>query len=206
MSGTDKAIKRFLSIVGKSLPTCTFNSRYWVLEYESGLRIRIRFSNHFKTVDKENLDIDITKTSYGFYTFRFPKTGMSETMEESDVFIYLKSSIRLYPTIFECCSCLLKGAQDNLRLANKFRNELAKNKEFTDLVDSIYDENKKLKNIVNSLMSNNNQLNKQIAELNTKIAKLEKEKNELRNKYITRCNEFTSINSKFQQLIKILKV
>lgn len=150
-SKRDESIKRYLARVGKlEHNSKMYNSRYYRISYGESLEIVIRFSDHFNGESKTKPDIDVIKTSIGFYTIK-TNSGMSATLTEDTIIPYLRSLLIVYPEVSSSISSFMNAAQyaekqivSKIGEVKKVEAELKRRSEDFDLADSIWDENKKL--------------------------------------------------------------
>lgn len=166
-SKRDESIKRYLARVGKlEHRSKLYNSRYYRVSYGESLEIVIRFSDHFNGEFKTKPDIDVIKTSIGFYTIK-TNSGMSATLTEGTIIPYLRSLLIVYPEVSSSISSFMKAAQyaekqiiSKTGEVKKVEAELKRRSEYFDLADSIWDENKKLTS-ENKVLKNTVTLQKQ---------------------------------------------
>lgn len=150
-SKRDESIKRYLARVGKlEHNSKMYNSKYYRVSYGESLEIVIRFSDHFNGESKTKPDIDVVKTSIGFYTIK-TNSGMSATLTEGTIIPYLRSLLIVYPEVSSSISSFMNAAQyaekqivSKIGEVKKVEAELKRRSEDFDLADSIWDENKKL--------------------------------------------------------------
>ena len=89
-SKRDESIKRYLARVGKlEHQSKLYNSRYYKVSYGKEFEIIVRFADHFNAEVKPK-DIDIVKTSVGFYVIK-TSIGVSATLGEDTIIPYLRS-------------------------------------------------------------------------------------------------------------------
>lgn len=166
-SKRDESIKRYLARVGKlEHNSKMYNSRYYRVSYGESLEIVIRFSDHFNGESKPRPDIDVIKTSIGFYTIK-TNTGLSATLTEGTIISYLRSLLIVYPEVSSSISSFMCAAQyakkqiiSKTGEVEKVKAELKRRSEDFDLADSIMDENKKLTS-ENKVLKNTVTLQKQ---------------------------------------------
>lgn len=171
-SKRDESIKRYLARVGKlEHNSKMYNSRYYRVSYGESLEIVIRFSDHFNGESKTKPDIDVIKTSIGFYTIK-TNSGMSATLTESTIIPYLRSLLIVYPEVSSSVSSFMNAAQyaekqiiSKTGKIKKVEAELKRRSEDFDLADSIWDENKKLTSDNKTLKSTVELQKKQYADL-----------------------------------------
>lgn len=150
-SKRDESIKRYLGQVGKlDYKSKVFESRYYKISYDESTEIIIRFSDHFKKNESQRSEIDIIKTSVGFYIIK-TKLGTSVTLGESTIMPYLKSLLLVYPEIFAALRNFKKSSDDALSLyakavsdKNKLEKQFIKKSEEFELADEIWEKNKQL--------------------------------------------------------------
>lgn len=159
-SKRDESIKRYLSKVGKLEHVSRhYPSRYYTITYGEALSISVRFSDHFSDItEARGTDMDIVKTSLGYYTIRLYKPGISYTTTEDLILSYIKSILLIYPEINHSVSTLRYAAKiavqtssEALNKANAAEARLNKRDEFIDMVDEVYEENKNLNIRINNL-------------------------------------------------------
>lgn len=166
-SKRDESIKRYLARVGKlEHQSKLYNSRYYKVSYGESFEIVIRFSDHFNGEVKTKPDIDVIKTSIGFYTIK-TNSGMSATLTEGTIIPYLRSLLIVYPEVSSSISSFMNAAQyaekqivSKIGEVKKVEAELKRRSEDFDLADSIWDENKKL-TTENKVLKNTVMLQKQ---------------------------------------------
>ena len=166
-SKRDESIKRYLACVGKlEHRSKLYNSRYYRISYGESLEIVIRFSDHFNGESKTKPNIDVIKTSIGFYTIK-TNSGMSATLTEGTIIPYLRSLLIVYPEVSSSISSFMNAAQyaekqmvSKTGEIKKVEAELKRRSEDFDLADSIWDENKKLTS-ENKVLKNTVTLQKQ---------------------------------------------
>ena len=166
-SKRDESIKRYLARVGKLEHNSKMdNSRYYRVSYGESHEIVIRFSDHFNGESKTKPDIDVIKTSIGFYTIK-TNSGMSATLTEGTIISYLRSLLIVYPEVSSSISSFMRAAQyaekqiiSKTGEVEKVEAELKRRSEDFDLADSIMDENKKLTS-ENKVLKNTVTLQKQ---------------------------------------------
>lgn len=171
-SKRDESIKRYLARVGKlEHNSKMYNSRYYRVSYGESLEIVIRFSDHFNGESKTKPDIDVIKTSIGFYTIK-TNSGMSATLTEDAIIPYLRSLLIVYPEVSSSISSFMNAAQyaekqiiSKTGQIKKVEAELKRRSEDFDLADSIWDENKKLTSDNKTLKSTVELQKKQYADL-----------------------------------------
>ena len=171
-SKRDESIKRYLARVGKlEHNSKMYNSRYYRVSYGESLEIVIRFSDHFNGESKTKPDIDVIKTSIGFYIIK-TNSGMSATLTEDAIIPYLRSLLIVYPEVSSSISSFMNAAQyaekqiiSKTGEIKKVEAELKRRSEDFDLADSIWDENKKLTSDNKTLKSTVELQKKQYANL-----------------------------------------
>lgn len=203
-SKRDLSIRRYLSKIGKmDYSSKNFQSKYWEIDYGSNVKIRVRFSDHFSDAIKE--DINIVRTSIGFYVIRLSKIGVSYTVIEGAVMAYLRSIFLTYPEVSNSVESFRKAADSACKKATKVANDLneAKTKlrkkdDYIDMVDSVYDENKEFRSKIEAL-SKELESTKKSLETATKAAE------DYKQKYMSKCSSYTSLYGKVQKLESIFK-
>lgn len=159
-SKRDESIKRYLSKIGElKHDSKHFSSRYYIITYGEGIKFIVRFSDHFHDESmSKKIDIEIVKTSLGFYTIRILKAGVSYTITEDLVMSYIKSILLIYPEINNSLVALREATKSALQTsvkvtqkAESLEAKLNKRDEFIDLVDEVYAENKNLNIRINNL-------------------------------------------------------
>lgn len=171
-SKRDESIKRYLARVGKlEHNSKMYNYRYYRVSYGESLEIVIRFSDHFNGEVKTKPDIDVIKTSIGFYTIK-TNSGMSATLTEDTIIPYLRSLLIVYPEVSSSISSFMNAAQyaekqmvSKTGEIKKVEAELKRRSEDFNLADSIWDENKKLTSDNKTLKSTVELQKKQYADL-----------------------------------------
>lgn len=150
-SKRDESIKRYLARVGKlEHNSKMYNSRYYRVSYGESLEIVIRFSDHFNGESKTKPDIDVIKTSVGFYVIK-TSIGVSATLGEDTIIPYLRSLLLVYPEVSSSMTSFMNASQkaekkliDAVGKITKLEATIKKRSEEFNLADSIWDENKKL--------------------------------------------------------------
>lgn len=150
-SKRDESIKRYLARVGKlEHQSKLYNSRYYRVSYGESLEIVIRFSDHFNGESKTKPDIDVIKTSVGFYVIK-TSNGVSATLGEDTIIPYLRSLLLVYPEVSSSMTSFMNASQkaekkliDAVGKIAKLEATIKKRSEEFNLADSIWDENKKL--------------------------------------------------------------
>lgn len=150
-SKRDESIKRYLARVGKlEHNSKMYNSRYYRVSYGESLEIVIRFSDHFNGESKTKPDIDVIKTSVGFYVIK-TSIGVSATLGEDTIIPYLRSLLLVYPEVSSSMTSFMNASQkaekkliDAVGKIAKLESEIKRKSEEFNLADSIWDENKKL--------------------------------------------------------------
>lgn len=150
-SKRDESIKRYLARVGKlEHQSKLYNSRYYRVSYGESLEIVIRFSDHFNGESKTKPDIDVIKTSVGFYVIK-TSIGVSATLGEDTIIPYLRSLLLVYPEVSSSMTSFMNASQkaekkliDAVGKIAKLEATIKKRSEEFNLADSIWDENKKL--------------------------------------------------------------
>lgn len=191
-SKKDEAIKRYLSKVGKlKRHSKMFGSRYYTISYGEGLEILVRFSDHFHGEQRSRADLDLVKTSVGFYVVK-TGIGMAYTLGEDAILPYLKSILLLYPEMFKTCDSLMKAASTAEKLltkesgkSSKLEALIKKKSEEFDLADSIWEENKKLKLEIATLRNTVNVQKTQYASKKAEFESIKKQRNVLASKLDT---------------------
>lgn len=149
-SKRDESIKRYLARVGKlEHQSKLYNSRYYKVSYEKEFEVIVRFADHFNAEVKPK-DIDIVKTSVGFYVIK-TSIGVSATLGEDTIIPYLRSLLLVYPEVSSSMNSFINASQKAEkqlitavgRIA-KLESEIKKKSEEFDLADDIMNENKKL--------------------------------------------------------------
>lgn len=202
----DETIKRYLSKVGKLEHNSRhFLSRYYIISYNENVSFKVRFSDHFNdSVLARGIDIDIVKTSVGFYSIRLVQTGISYTITEKLVLPYLRSILLLYPEINNTITSLrrattiaVKTSTKALEKAATAEMRLKKRDEFTELVDEVYEENKVLRTKISELRGDLNNAKSQVegAKTSVEVAK---------RKAAAKAKECEDIKNKMAQLKKLL--
>lgn len=149
-SKRDESIKRYLARVGKlEHRSKLYNSVYYKVSYGEDIEIIVRFADHFNTEVKTK-DVDIVKTSVGFYVIK-TNIGVSVTLGEDTIIPYLRSLLLVYPEVSSSMNAFINASQKAEkqlitavgRIA-KLESEIKKKSEEFDLADDIMNENKKL--------------------------------------------------------------
>lgn len=149
-SKRDESIKRYLARVGKlEHRSKLYNSVYYKVSYGEDIEIIVRFADHFNTEVKTK-DVDIVKTSVGFYVIK-TNIGVSVTLGEDTIIPYLRSLLLVYPEVSSSMNAFINASQKAEkqlitavgRIA-KLESEIKKKSEEFDLADGIMNENKKL--------------------------------------------------------------
>lgn len=203
-SKRDLSIRRYLSNIGKmDYSSRNFQSKYWEIDYGSNVKIRVRFSDHFADVTKE--DINIVRTSVGFYVIRLSRVGVSYTVTEDAIMAYLRSIFLTYPEVSGCVESYKKATDSACKKAIKVASDLDKTKaklkkrdDYIDMVDSVYDENKEFRSKIESLSKELESVKKSL-ETATKAAE------DYKQKYMSKCSSYTSLYGKVQKLESIFK-
>lgn len=149
-SKRDESIKRYLARVGKlEHRSKLYNSVYYKVSYGEDIEIIVRFADHFNTEVKTK-DVDIVKTSVGFYVIK-TNIGVSVTLGENTIIPYLRSLLLVYPEVSSSMNAFINASQKaEKQLINaagriaKLESEIKKKSEEFDLADDIMNENKKL--------------------------------------------------------------
>lgn len=149
-SKRDESIKRYLARVGKlEHRSKLYNSVYYKVLYGEDIEIIVRFADHFNAEVKTK-DIDIVKTSVGFYVIK-TNIGVSVTLGENTIIPYLRSLLLVYPEVSSSMNAFINASQKaEKQLINaagriaKLESEIKKKSEEFDLADDIMNENKKL--------------------------------------------------------------
>ena len=203
-SKRDLSIKRYLSSIGKmDYSSKNFQSKYWEIDYGSNVKIRVRFSDHFSNIIKG--DIDIVRTSIGFYVIRLSKVGVSYTVTEDTIMAYLKSIFITYPEVSGCVESYKKAAESACKKAIKVANDLdkaninlKKRDDYIDMVDSVYDENKKFRSKIETL-------SKELESVKKSLETAIKAAEDYKQKYMSKCSSYTSLYGKVQKLEHMFK-
>ena len=149
-SKRDESIKRYLARVGKlEHRSKLYNSVYYKVSYGEDIEIIVRFADHFNTEVKTK-DVDIVKTSVGFYVIK-TNIGVSVTLGEDTIIPYLRSLLLVYPEVSSSMNAFINASQKaEKQLINavgkiaKLEATIKKRSEEFNLADSIWNENKKL--------------------------------------------------------------
>lgn len=149
-SKRDESIKRYLARVGKlEHRSKLYNSVYYKVSYGEDIEIIVRFADHFNTEVKTK-DVDIVKTSVGFYVIK-TSIGVSATLGEDTIIPYLRSLLLVYPEVSSSMTSFMNASQkaekkliDAVGKIAKLEATIKKRSEEFNLADSIWDENKKL--------------------------------------------------------------
>ena len=177
-SKRDESIKRYLARVGKlEHRSKLYNSVYYKVSYGEDIEIIVRFADHFNAEVKTK-DVDIVKTSVGFYVIK-TNIGVSVTLGEDTIIPYLRSLLLVYPEVSSSMNAFINASQKaEKQLINaagriaKLESEIKKKSEEFDLADDIMNENKKLIS-ENKLLKNTVNLQKsQYGNLKAKHEKL----------------------------------
>lgn len=118
-SKRDESIKRYLARVGKlEHQSKLYNSRYYKVSYGKEFEIIVRFADHFNAEVKPK-DIDIVKTSVGFYVIK-TSIGVSATLGEDTIIPYLRSLPLVYPEVSSSMTSFMNASQkaENKSLKN----------------------------------------------------------------------------------------
>ena len=177
-SKRDESIKRYLARVGKlEHQSKLYNSRYYKVSYGKEFEIIVRFADHFNAEVKPK-DIDIVKTSVGFYVIK-TNIGVSVTLGEDTIIPYLRSLLLVYPEVSSSMNAFINASQKaEKQLINaagriaKLESEIKKKSEEFDLADDIMNENKKLISENKSLRNTVNLQKSQYGNLKAKHEKL----------------------------------
>lgn len=177
-SKRDESIKRYLARVGKlEHQSKLYNSRYYKVSYGEDIEIIVRFADHFNTEVKTK-DVDIVKTSVGFYVIK-TNIGVSVTLGEDTIIPYLRSLLLVYPEVSSSMNAFINASQKaEKQLINaagriaKLESEIKKKSEEFDLADDIMNENKKLISENKSLRNTVNLQKSQYGNLKAKHEKL----------------------------------
>lgn len=158
-SKRDESIKRYLSKVGElKIKSKIYSSRYYQISYDE-CEITIRFSDHFsvRPKGKNTPDIDIIKTSVGFYVLK-TLSGTSATLGEDTILPYLKSLLLVFPEITKTIDSFRMVAESSEKVAKQANLKYKELKDLYDqkteefqLADQIWEENKQLKQINENL-------------------------------------------------------
>lgn len=203
-SKRDLSIRRYLSSIGKmDYSSKNYQSKYWEIDYGSDVKIRVRFSDHFSDVTKE--DINIVRTSVGFYVIRLSKVGVSYTITEDTVMAYLRSIFLTYPEVSGCVESYKKATDSAckkvIKVANdldKIKTKLKKRDDYIDMVDSVYDENKEFRSKIEVL-------SKELESVKKSLETVTKAAEDYKQKYMSKCSSYTSLYGKVQKLESIFK-
>lgn len=149
-SKRDESIKRYLARVGKlEHRSKLYNSVYYKVSYGEDIEIIVRFADHFNTEVKTK-DVDIVKTSVGFYVIK-TNIGVSVTLGEDTIIPYLRSLLLVYPEVSSSMNAFINASQKAEKQLitavgriTKLESEIKKKSEEFDLADDIMNENKKL--------------------------------------------------------------
>ena len=177
-SKRDESIKRYLARVGKlEHRSKLYNSVYYKVSYGEDIEIIVRFADHFNTEVKAK-DVDIVKTSVGFYVIK-TNIGVSVTLGEDTIIPYLRSLLLVYPEVSSSMNAFINASQKaEKQLINaagriaKLESEIKKKSEEFDLADDIMNENKKLISENQSLRNTVNLQKSQYGNLKAKHEKL----------------------------------
>lgn len=177
-SKRDESIKRYLARVGKlEHRSKLYNSVYYKVSYGEDIEIIVRFADHFNTEVKTK-DVDIVKTSVGFYVIK-TNIGVSVTLGEDTIIPYLRSLLLVYPEVSSSMNAFINASQKaEKQLINaagriaKLESEIKKKSEEFDLADDIMNENKKLISENKSLRNTVNLQKSQYGNLKAKHEKL----------------------------------
>lgn len=177
-SKRDESIKRYLARVGKlEHRSKLYNSVYYKVSYGEDIEIIVRFADHFNTEVKTK-DVDIVKTSVGFYVIK-TNIGVSVTLGEDTIIPYLRSLLLVYPEVSSSMNAFINASQKAEkqlitavgRIA-KLESEIKKKSEEFDLADDIMNENKKLISENKSLRNTVSLQKSQYGNLKAKCEKL----------------------------------
>lgn len=109
-SKRDESIKRYLARVGKlEHRSKLYNSVYYKVSYGEDIEIIVRFTDHFNTEVKTK-DVDIVKTSVGFYVIK-TNIGVSVTLGEDTIIPYLRSLLLVYPEVSSSMNTFINASQ-----------------------------------------------------------------------------------------------
>lgn len=177
-SKRDESIKRYLARVGKlEHRSKLYNSVYYKVSYGEDIEIIVRFADHFNTEVKTK-DVDIVKTSVGFYVIK-TNIGVSVTLGEDTIIPYLRSLLLVYPEVSSSMNAFINASQKaEKQLINaagriaKLESEIKKKSEEFDLADDIMNENKNLISENKSLRNTVNLQKSQYGNLKAKHEKL----------------------------------
>ena len=177
-SKRDESIKRYLARVGKlEHRSKLYNSVYYKVSYGEDIEIIVRFADLFNTEVKAK-DVDIVKTSVGFYVIK-TNIGVSVTLGEDTIIPYLRSLLLVYPEVSSSMNAFINASQKaEKQLINaagriaKLESEIKKKSEEFDLADDIMNENKKLISENQSLRNTVNLQKSQYGNLKAKHEKL----------------------------------
>lgn len=205
-SKRDVSIKRYLSKVGKlAHDSRHFASKYYTITYNEELELSVRFSDHFHEEDSPKIGMDIVKTSFGFYTIRLLKAGISYTIADDSVLPYLKSILLVYPEINNTVTSLREATRIAVQTSTKSLEKAAaseaklnKRDEFIDMVDQVYEENKILRTNISSLRGELNAIKSQLG--NAKVS-MEASKRKVTEK-VKECEVLKNKLNKLKELLK----
>lgn len=171
-SKRDESIKRYLRSVGTlKYRSKKFNSLYYNICYSEDLNIVIRFADHFKENTEAN--IEIIKVCE-FYTIRIPSIGITYTVTENNIIIYLKSILLLYPELDKVYSSY-KNAFITIK------KELDRKKSDIDKASSVLNKVCEYKDTINNLNTKVKTLTSQVDIYKDKLNKLNNKINNLKN-------------------------
>lgn len=149
----DYAIRRYLSKVGKlTYSSAGYASRYYEIPY-GGYTITVRLSDHLKTkISGYKYNIEIINIGNSNYIVHLTSIGSTYSVSGTNILKYIKSILLLYPEIEMAMKKFVNAAhkysslldKNNIKLG-KALSTIQKNKEYSNMVDEIYEENKSLK-------------------------------------------------------------
>lgn len=203
-SKKDEAIKRYLSKVGlKQHKSKNYSSRYYDISYGEKREFIIRFSDHFSD-NKPGIEIDLVKTSLGYYVIKLVKVGTSFSVDENNVLAYLKSILLVYPEFREAMLSFKESADNAAKnysiAANRAisaENRLKKRTEYMDMVDEIYEQNKRL---IQEISNTKAALTRSDDKLNSALKKAESYKSKFMAKN-TECEQLKAKMAKIKALL-----
>lgn len=183
----DYAIRSYLSKVGELSHSSTcYSSKYYRISY-GDYEITVRLSDHFKSsISNYRYNIEIVNIGNNNYVLRLNTIGVTYSVSGTNILKYLKSILLVYPELEYAVNCFYKANKKYSDLLNDRTNKLSqalatinKNKEYSDMVDKVYEENKILRkkaSEVNDLRNQLNQLKQNNAALKSKIKAIMKAK------------------------------
>ena len=145
------------------------------------------------------------KTSFGFYTIRLLKAGISYTITDDLVLPYLRSILLVYPEINNTVTSLREATRIAVQTSTKSLEKAAaseaklnKRDEFIDMVDQVYEENKILRTNISSLRGELNAIKSQLG--NAKVS-MEASKRKVTEK-VKECEVLKNKLNKLKELLK----